>query len=315
MIEVENLTKFYGAKPAIQDISFKVEKGEILGLLGPNAAGKTTTMRILTCFFPATSGSAKVAGFDVFKESINVRKRIGYLPENVPLYTDMSVSSYLNFVAQVKGVPLRNRKKSISRVIDHCGIGEFSRVIIGKLSKGYRQRVGLAQALLNDPEVLILDEPTIGLDPRQIIEIRNLIKNMAGEKTIILSTHILPEVSMTCQRVIIINQGKVVTIDTPENLNKKLRKSMELELSIEGQPDNIIKCLKDVKGVLSVTKKEDPHENVSSYLIESDKNLDIRKDLSKIIVQNNFGLLEMKSIDMSLEDIFIKLVTEEKGEY
>jgi len=315
MIEAENLTKFYGAKPAIQDISFKVEKGEILGLLGPNAAGKTTTMRILTCFFPATSGSAKVAGFDVFKESINVRKRIGYLPENVPLYTDMFVSSYLNFVAQVKGIPLRNRKKSISRVIDYCGIGEFSRVIIGKLSKGYRQRVGLAQALLNDPEVLILDEPTVGLDPKQIIEIRNLIKNMAGEKTIILSTHILPEVSMTCQRVIIINQGKVVTIDTPENLNKKLRKSVELELSIEGQPDDIIKCLKDVKGVLSVTKKEDSHENVSSYLIESEKNLDIRKDLSKIIVQNNFGLLEMKSIDMSLEDIFIKLVTEEKGEY
>lgn len=313
MIEVENLTKYYGATKAIDNISFHVNKGEILGFLGPNAAGKTTTMRILTCFFPATSGSARVAGFDVFSESLDVRKRIGYLPENVPLYTDMTVSSYLNFVAQVKGVPYRERKESVKRVIDHCGIGKFSHRIIGKLSKGYRQRVGLAQALLNDPEVLILDEPTVGLDPKQIIEIRNLIRDLAGKRTIILSTHILPEVSMTCQRVIIINEGKVVTIDTPENLNKRLKKSTEIQLAIEGPPDSIMQCLRNVNGVLDIRKEDDSEENASRYIVKTDKKMDIRKELSKSIVQNNWGLLEMKSIDLSLEDIFIKLVTKEEG--
>jgi ABC-2 type transport system ATP-binding protein len=312
MIQVENLTKNYGPIPAIENISFTVEKGEVLGFLGPNAAGKTTTMRILTCFLPATSGSARVAGFDVFKNSIDVRRRIGYLPENVPLYTDMSVTKYLGFAAEIKGVPFRERKKSVEQVIDYCGIGQFSGRLIGKLSKGYRQRVGLAQAILNDPEVLILDEPTVGLDPKQIIDIRNLIKEMAGKRTVILSTHILPEVSMTCQRVIIINQGRVVTIDTPQNLNKKLQKSTEIKLTVEGPSDEIIKSLQAVNGVLSVTKK-DTVNNQNSFLVESDKDIDIRKDISKAVVTNNWGLLEMRSVDMSLEDIFIKLVTEEKG--
>lgn len=312
MIQVENLTKHYGPIPAIENISFTVEKGEVLGFLGPNAAGKTTTMRILTCFFPATSGSARVAGFDVFKNSIDVRRRIGYLPENVPLYTDMSVTKYLSFAAEIKGVPFRERKKSVEKVIDYCGIGQFSGRLIGKLSKGYRQRVGLAQAILNDPEVLILDEPTVGLDPKQIIDIRNLIKEMAGKRTVILSTHILPEVSMTCQRVIIINQGRVVTIDTPQNLNKKLQKSTEIKLTVEGPSDEIAKSLQAVNGVLSVTKK-DTRNNQNSFLVKSDKDIDVRKDISKTVVTNSWGLLEMRSVDMSLEDIFIKLVTEEKG--
>jgi len=314
MIKVENLTKYYGQIPAIDSISFEVGKGEILGFLGPNAAGKTTTMRILTCFFPATSGKASVAGFDIFRHSIEVRKRIGYLPENVPLYTDMPVSKYLGFVAELKGIPYREKKKSVSQVIDYCGLKKFPDRLIGKLSKGYRQRVGLAQALLNDPEVLILDEPTVGLDPKQIIDIRNLIKDMAGKRTVILSTHILPEVSMTCHRVIIINQGKVITVDTPENLNKKLQKSSEILVTVEGPASEILKCLRSISGVLSVAPKEDSKEN-TSYLVESDKDRDIRKDISRTIVQNNWGLLEMKSIGMSLEDIFIKLVTEEKGKH
>ncbi len=220
MIEVENLTKYYGDRPAIDNITFRVEKGEILGFLGPNGAGKTTTMRILAGFFPPTSGIARVAGYDVVNNSIDVRRRIGYMPETIPLYKDMRVKEYLEFVAEVKGVPRKRRKSKIEKAMKECGTTEVYHRLIGKLSKGFQQRVGLAQALLHDPEVLILDEPTIGLDPKQIIEIRQLIKSLAGERTIILSTHILPEVSMTCQRVIIINEGKIIAMDTPENLNK-----------------------------------------------------------------------------------------------
>ncbi|HEB79497.1 MAG TPA: ATP-binding cassette domain-containing protein, partial [Rhodospirillales bacterium] len=218
MIEVENLTKDYGARLGIDGLTFSAEKGELLGFLGPNGAGKTTTMRILTCFFPATSGRATVAGFDCFEDSLEVRKRLGYMPESVPLYKDMEVGEYLSFVAGAKGVEAKDVKKSVDRVIGDCGLSEYPKSMISELSKGYRQRVGLAQALVNDPEILILDEPTNGLDPRQIREIRKLITELAGQRTMILSSHILPEVSKVCKKIVIIDKGKLVAVDTPDNL-------------------------------------------------------------------------------------------------
>ena len=312
MIQVENLTKYYGNIPAIEDITFTAEKGEILGFLGPNGAGKTTTMRILSCFMPATRGTAKVAGYDVFKDSLEVRKRIGYQPENVPTYRDMSVSAYLNFVAQVRGIDRRERKTKIGKVMDECGITEVSGKLIGKLSKGYRQRVGIAQALVHDPEVLILDEPTIGLDPRQIHGMRDLIKNLGGKRTIILSTHILPEVSMTCQRVVIINEGRLIAVDTPDNLMARLQKGTKILAEIEGPPDDIMKELKGVSGVTKIEKKDAKSENTFTYLIDSTIDRDIRKELFATISKNGWSLTEIRQIDMSLEDIFLKLVTEEK---
>ncbi|MEW6614095.1 MAG: ATP-binding cassette domain-containing protein [Thermodesulfobacteriota bacterium] len=312
MIQVENLTKYYGNIPAIEDVTFTAEKGEILGFLGPNGAGKTTTMRILSCFMPATKGTAKVAGYDVFKDSLEVRKRIGYQPENVPIYRDMSVLTYLNFVAQVRGIDRRERKAKIGKVMDECGITEVSGKLIGKLSKGYRQRVGIAQALVHDPEVLILDEPTIGLDPRQIHGIRGLVKDLGGKRTIILSTHILPEVSMTCQRVIIINEGRLVAVDTPDNLMARLQKGTKILAEIEGPPDDIMKELKGVSGVKNIEKKDAKSENTFTYLIDSAIDRDIRKELFATISKNGWLLTEIRQIDMSLEDIFLKLVTEEK---
>ncbi len=221
MIEVENLTKRYGDFTAVEDLSFRIEKGEIVGFLGPNGAGKTTTMRILTGFLPATSGKVKISGYDIFSDPMNVKKRGGYLPEHPPVYTEMTVEGYLLYVAKIKGVPRKKRKEALARVLDRCGLSDVRTQIIGKLSKGYRQRVGLAQAMIHDPDVLILDEPTIGLDPKQIIEIRQLIKSLAGDHTIILSTHILPEVTMICQRVLIMDRGRIVADDTLEKLTEK----------------------------------------------------------------------------------------------
>jgi ABC-2 type transport system ATP-binding protein len=312
MIEVENLTKYYGNIPAIEDITFTAEKGEILGFLGPNGAGKTTTMRILSCFMPATRGTARVAGYDVFKNSMEVRKGIGYQPENVPIYRDMSVSAYLNFVAQVRGIDRRERKTKIGKAMDECGITGVSGKLIGKLSKGYRQRVGIAQALVHDPEVLILDEPTIGLDPRQIHGMRDLIKNLGGQRTIILSTHILPEVSMTCQRVVIINEGRLIAVDTPDNLMARLQKGTKILAEIEGPPDDIMKELKGVSGVTNIEKKDAKSDNTFTYLIDSTIDRDIRKELFAAVSKNGWLLTEIRQIDMSLEDIFLKLVTEEK---
>jgi ABC-2 type transport system ATP-binding protein len=314
MIEVENLTKYYGMFPGILDVSFSIKKGEIVGFLGPNGAGKTTTMRILSGFFPPSRGKAKVAGFDVFKDSLKVRERIGYLPESNPIYTDMLVIEYLNFVAEVKGVPRSERKDKIVKVIADCGLSEMENRMIGKLSKGYRQRVGLAQALLNDPEVLILDEPTLGLDPKQITEIRNLIKRLAGERTIILSTHILPEVSMICERVIIINEGRIVAEDTPQNLDAQLQKAARISIQVDGPSTKVQEALEKVKGVTKIVQQEKIAQEVYSYIIESDKNIDIRRQLAKEVCEKGWGLLELRSLRMSLEDIFIKLVTEEGGE-
>ncbi|MBI5286539.1 MAG: ATP-binding cassette domain-containing protein [Deltaproteobacteria bacterium] len=310
MIEVEGLTKYYGNYHALKGISFKVEKGEILGFLGPNGAGKTTTMRILTCFFPATSGSARVAGFDVFEEPLEVRKRVGYLPENVPLYRDMRVTEYLTFAARIKGVDGREVRNRIGKVMDECGLVEVSHKLISELSKGYRQRVGLAQALVNDPEVLILDEPTIGLDPKQIIEIRGLIKGLAGERTIILSTHILPEVSMTCQKVVIINEGRVVAVDTPQNLTSRLQGGERILLKVDGPVDQVVKEVLGIKGVKGVERVAGGN-GINDYIVKTERGIGIRREIPAVIVKKGWGLLEMRSKEMSLEDIFIKLVTKE----
>lgn len=310
MIQVEKLTKSYGSYQALKEITFSVKKGEILGFLGPNGAGKTTTMRILTCFFPATSGKATVAGFDVFEEPHEVRKRIGYLPESVPLYRDMVVTDYLSFVAGIKGVAGREVKKRVDVVMDECGLTHMSHKLISELSKGYRQRVGLAQALVNEPEVLILDEPTAGLDPKQIIDIRKLIKGLAGKRTIILSTHILPEVSMTCQRVIIINEGKVIAVDTPQNLTSNIQGAGRITVKVDGPWQEVVKGLSAINGISRVDRKEGGN-SISEFVIDTAKGLDVRKEIAPLIVKNGWGLLELKPVEMSLEDIFVKLVTKE----
>ncbi len=311
MIEVKNLTRYYGQKPAIQNVTFNVEKGEVLGFLGPNAAGKTTTMRILTCYMPATSGTANVAGFDVFDQSMEVRKRIGYLPENPPLYPEMTVESYLKFVGKIKGVDSKDLKKRVETVMDLVNIDNVHNTIIGKLSKGYRQRVGLAQALVHDPEVLILDEPTVGLDPKQIIDVRKLIKNLGGNRTIILSTHILPEVSQTCSRVVIINEGQVVAEDTPENLTRRLQGNEKIYVEVEGPAEVIEKELQSLDIVSSVVREKKTNEKVS-FIVESIPNRDIRKDIAKTIVQKGWGLFEMRPVGMSLEEVFLRLTTKEE---
>jgi ABC-2 type transport system ATP-binding protein len=312
MIEVEQLSKTYGPIRAIEDVSFVVEKGEILGFLGPNGAGKSTTMRILTCFMPPTSGTARIAGYDIFADSLQVRRRLGYVPENAPLYTDMPVVSFLKFAAEVKGLSRRERLRQVGQVMDDCGIKDVQHRYIGKLSKGYRQRVALAQALLGNPDVLILDEPTIGLDPRQIIDIRQLIKGLAGQKTVILSTHILPEVSMTCQRVIIINRGRLVAVDTPENLTTKLQTSSRLLVRVEGPATEVVRALGVVSGVQTVKEDGSGPAHVVTCIIESKKDRDVRKDVAAAVVHQNWGLLELRPVDLTLEDVFVRLVTEEK---
>lgn len=312
MIEVEGLTKFYGNFQALKGISFGVDKGEILGFLGPNGAGKTTTMRILTCFFPATGGKAKVAGFDVFEDAMEVKKRLGYLPENVPLYMDMVADDYLAFAAGVKGVPAKEVKRSVERVMDDCGITHMRKKLVKEMSKGYRQRLGLAQALINDPEVLILDEPTIGLDPKQIIDIRKLIKDLAGKRTVVLCTHILPEVSMTCQRVVIINEGKLVAVDTTRNLTDRLQGARSVLLKAGGPQADLQNSLRKVAGVKSVEAvKEEAANGATEYRVDFEKGRDARPEIAAAVVNKGWPLFELKSIEMSLEDVFVKLVTKE----
>ncbi len=314
MIEAEKLTKYYDKVAAIEDVSFTVEKGEIVGFLGPNGAGKTTTMRILAGFLPPSSGTARVAGFDILTDSLEVRRRIGYLPENVPLYTDMKVADYLGFVAEVKGVERRQRRRAIGEIMERCRVVEVQRMLIGALSRGYRQRVGIAQALLNDPEVLILDEPTLALDPKQIIEIRQLIKELSGQSTIILSTHILPEASMVCQRVIIINEGHIIAVDTPENLTARLQSSAKLLLTVDGPADQVGEALTHIPGVLRAEAKDEARDATVSFVVESERSRDLRREVSRMIVERGWGLLELRPADMTLEEIFIRLVTEEEHE-
>jgi len=312
MIEVEQLSKSYGPIKAIEDVSFIVEKGEILGFLGPNGAGKSTTMRILTCFMPPTSGTARIAGHDIFKDSLQGRRLVGYMPENAPLYTDMPVASFLKYVGEIKGLSRRERLRQVGQVMDDCGLTQVQSRYVGKLSKGYRQRVSLAQAFLGNPEVLVLDEPTIGLDPRQIIDIRQLIKGLAGQKTVILSSHILPEVSMVCQRVIIINRGRLVAVDTPENLTTKLQKSPRLLVRVEGPAADIMRVLGAVPGVQTVKQDGTEGGAVVTCVVESEKDRDVRKEVAATVIRQNWGLLELRPVDLTLEDVFVSLVTEEK---
>jgi len=311
MIEVSNLTKRYARHTAVDGVSFHVERGEILGFLGPNGAGKTTTMRILTCFLPPTDGTARVAGYDVFDDPMEVKRRVGYLPETPPLYPDMEVRSYLDFVAKIKGVPARTRKARIDQAIEKCQVGDVRDKLIGKLSKGYRQRVGLAQAILHDPQVLILDEPTAGLDPKQIIETRELIRGLGGEHTIILSTHILPEVEMTCGRVVIIAKGKVVAEDTPRNLTHRLRGAAALKLEARGEQGPLLDAIGAVPGVTGVRPRHDGHGEVASFEIETEPGRDVRAELARAVVTRGFDLLGLSQVGMSLEEIFLHLTTSE----
>jgi ABC-2 type transport system ATP-binding protein len=310
VIEVQHLTKRYGPVTAVDDVSFRVERGEILGFLGPNGAGKTTTMRILTGYMPATDGNAIVAGFDVFDQPIEAKKRTGYLPETPPLYPDMTVLEYLAFVAKIKGVPAAGRPQRILAVMERTRIADMANRLCSRLSKGYRQRVGLAQAIIHNPDVLILDEPTAGLDPKQIIETRELIKELAGNHTIILSTHILPEVAQTCQRIVIINKGRVVAIDTPDALTARLRGSETMYVQVDASGADAAGALTRVAGVRRVAES-DRREGVVGYEIESEKGHDVRRDLARAIVTSGWGLLELRPMRLSLEEIFLSLTTEE----
>jgi ABC-2 type transport system ATP-binding protein len=307
MIEVEHLTKFYGLVPAISDLSFQVGQGEVVGFLGPNGAGKTTTMKILTCFLPPTSGQARIDGLDISRDSLGVRQKIGYLPENNPLYGEMTVERFLSFAAQAKGLPGREATTAAARVAEDCGLEAVRGRIIGHLSKGFRQRVGLAQALLKEPPVLILDEPTIGLDPAQVIEIRQLIKSLGRERTILLSSHILPEISQVCQKVIILNQGRIVATDTVSSLTTQLQSSRKIKLVLRGPREAIRSTLAAIPGILRI----EPKEAEGAYELEMQKDLDVRADISRAVVQQGWDLLEMHSQELSLEEIFVQLVTEE----
>ena len=310
MIEVQHLTKRYGRVTAVEDVSFRVERGEILGFLGPNGAGKTTTMRILTGFMPATEGKAIVAGFDVFDQPLEAKRRTGYLPETPPLYPDMSVIEYLTFVAKIKGVPAADRAQRVKAIMDRTRVTDMADRLCSKLSKGYRQRVGLGQALIHNPDVLILDEPTAGLDPKQIIETRELIKELGGDHTIILSTHILPEVSQTCERVVIINKGHVVAVDTPANLTARLRGSETMYVQVDARGADVSRALSHIVGVTRVVES-DRRDGSAGYEVESERGHDVRRDLARTVVTNGWGLLELRPMRMSLEEIFLSLTTDE----
>ncbi|HZI78435.1 MAG TPA: ABC transporter ATP-binding protein [Vicinamibacterales bacterium] len=310
MIEVQHLTKRYGPFTAVDDISFTVDKGEILGFLGPNGAGKTTTMRVLTGYMPPTEGTAVVAGYSLLDKPIEAKRRTGYLPETPPLYPDMTVREYLDFCARIKGVARGERKARVGAAMERTRIADMAERHCSKLSKGYRQRVGLAQALLANPEVLILDEPTAGLDPKQINETRQLIKDLRGDHTVVLSTHILPEVSQTCTRVVIINKGKVVAVDTPDNLTSRLRGSETMYVQVDAMGSDAGGALAGLAGVTRVSVA-DTRDSVVGLEVESETGRDVRRELAAAIVGRGWGLLELRPMRMSLEDVFLKLTTQE----
>ncbi len=307
MIEIKNLTKKFGNTVVLDNINFEVKKGEILGFLGPNGAGKTTTMKIITSFWTPISGKVIVDGIDVTENSLEARKKIGYLPETVPLYEDMRVYEYLKFVAEVRGIKKSELKDSIKRVVKDCGLSNVLKKPIDELSKGYRQRVGLAQAIIHNPEILILDEPTTGLDPNQIIEIRDLIKKIGKEKTIILSTHILSEVGATCDRVVVINNGKIVGEGTPAELAQKVKSRDIIYLKIKGEKDEIVKRLKEIDGVVRVDIKDKESEDVYGYEIEPEAGVDLREKISSLVMKSGWSILEFSTKTASLEDVFREL--------
>jgi ABC-2 type transport system ATP-binding protein len=309
MIAAEALTKYYGLKPAILDVSLEIEKGEVLGLLGPNGAGKTTILRILTCFMQPTSGRVTVDGMDCRTDSMEVRKRIGFLPETVPLYSELRVSRFLAFAGSIKGLSGAELTRSIDRAVEDCGLSEHKNRLIKHLSKGLKQRVGLAQALLNDPAILILDEPTTGLDPAQIVEVRHLIRQLGGERTVLLSTHILPEVSQLCQRVIILDRGRIREEGSPENLAHKAQKGLRTIVSVDGPKSEVKQKLQSLKGTIRVIESR----GNGDFIVESGHDDKIRPQIARTIVECGWGLKEMKSADLSLEEVFVNLVTEEEG--
>ncbi len=311
MIEVQDLTKAYGAVTAVDHVSFTVNKGEILGFLGPNGAGKTTTMRILTGYMPATSGTARIAGFDVFGDSMEVRRHIGYLPEAPPVYPDMTVEDYLDFVARIKNVPSDQRATRVTDAMHKTNLDDRRTQLIKRLSRGYKQRVGIAQALVHDPDVIILDEPTVGLDPKQIIEVRNLIKGLAGDHTIILSTHILPEVSMTCDRVVIINKGKIAAVDTPQNLTSQLKGGQKIRVEVEAPEKALRDALAQVPGTTRVEAEPVPGGAHLIAIVETAQGADIRSAIAAKIVQHGWPLFELRGISLSLEEIFLELTTDD----
>src|SRR5438552_17794858 len=313
MIEVEHLTKRYGPTLAVSDVSFGVRKGEILGFLGPNGAGKTTTMRVVTGYLPPTAGRVRVAGFDVVEDPLGVKRRTGYLPETPPVYPDMTVVEYLAFVARIKGLPRGEVKKRVDEVSEKCAITDVRERQIGKLSKGYRQRVGLAQALIHKPEVLVLDEPTAGLDPKQIIETRELIKDLAGQHTVVLSTHILPEVSKTCQRVVVINRGQVVAVGTPDDLTHHLQGYETVVVTAEGPAAEMIDKLQRVEGVNLVEPRDAAGERLTIEL-HAERGKDVRPEVARAVVEAGWKLYEIKTTGLSLEEIFLQLTTKDLGE-
>jgi ABC-2 type transport system ATP-binding protein len=312
MIQVEGVTKRYGPKIAVNNISFEVDRGEIVGFLGPNGAGKTTTMRILTGFLPPTSGTARVGGFDVLENPIEVKRRIGYLPESPPLYPEMEVGDYLRFVAGIKGIRKKDIGRRIDRALERTSSLDVRDTLVSKLSKGYRQRVGLAQALIHNPEVLVFDEPTSGLDPKQIIEARGLIRSLAGDHTIILSTHILPEVSSTCSRVIIINEGCIEASDTPANLTAQLQGAHAILLDVEGPERGVQRRLESEQGVRQVSR-ESAHGDRFVWRVEVENDGTIPRRLAAAVVSSGWGLYSMQPLGLSLEDIFLKLTSDEEA--
>ncbi len=313
MIEVKNITKYYGTKLAVDNISFTVEKGEIVGFLGPNGAGKTTTMRMITGYLYPDKGSIKVAGADVIDDAVEAKKHIGYLPEIAPLYNEMPVKEYLGFVADIKGVDKDYKAEHINDIMKKTGLIEKQDSIISHLSKGYRQRVGIAEALVNNPDVLILDEPTIGLDPNQIIEIRNLIKTLGKEHTVILSSHILQEVSAICEKIIIINDGKLVAIDSQKSLLEKVESGMRVRIIAKGDKDALQSTLSSISGIKNV-ELVNADDSVNELILTLEKDKDMRNEIAKTVINSNFELLELSKVTMSLEEVFIKLTGEQSKE-
>ena len=310
MIQAEGLTHYYGPYPAIQDVNFGVRRGEILGFLGHNGAGKTTTMRILTGFMPPTRGTVTLDGYDVVEQSLEARRRVGYLPETVPLYTDMSVNGYLKYMGTLRGMPPKSIKARLDDVIGVCRLGDYRKTQIGKLSKGFRQRVGIAQAILHEPEVLVLDEPTIGIDPIQVVETRRLIKDLGKDQTVVLSSHILPEVSMLCDRVLIINEGRIVAEDTPKNLAEGLQGVDRLEVEVGGPAAEILPVLKAVRGVNDVSHLNNNGRH--TYTIQAQAGQDLRGAISQAVISNGWSLRGLQMVGMSLEEIFLRLTTHEE---
>jgi ABC-2 type transport system ATP-binding protein len=313
MIAAHGLTKLYGTFPAISDISFSVNRGEIVGLLGPNGAGKSTTMRILACILAPTKGTAEIAGHDILRDSMSVRRQLGYMPEVISLYPEMEVTDYLHFVGKMKRLGGNERHARVRQVIEELALGSMARRYIGTLSKGYRQRVGLAQALLNNPEVLILDEPTIGLDPEQAAEFRHLIRGMHGQRTVILSTHILPEVRMTCDRVMIIHQGRLLALDTPGNLTLRLRDASEVVAQIEGPPQAVEEALRALRGVREVSVEHPETNGPPFYTLQTDRRYDIRPTVMELVAAQRWRLFELRSREMDLEEIFHRVLSDQQS--